>query len=132
MFKVRVSVAIWMREKGEVEDYYREHSEALEWGAPPLNRPEDMKVAFLRKDLFLPFAPFPGLQLSAEGWDCPPVKHVQWHGDEEMFQCWVEEQFPGQRLDTYISYQDLLGMFLETGWTRPTRGGGDAPGLEPE
>lgn len=123
MFRVVVWKAIWTHEESIVVESLSERP--IIFGRPE-GAPEP-KVALLRKELLLPFAPFPGLSVTAHGWSCRPLKEITWSGEEQCFRCTVEDEYPHWVQDTQLSFVDLLSMSLDAGWERPDRGGGDAP-----
>jgi len=94
----------------------------------PMSDPGDPRITVLRKELNLPFAPFPGLEIQTEDWECCPLELVQWSEPDWAFRCTVPVEYPRQVLDTYLSYEDLLSKRLEEGWVRPEIGEGDVRG----
>jgi hypothetical protein len=123
MFRVVVWKSIWTHEESVVHENLSEKT--LVFGHPE-GSPEP-KVALMRKELFLPFAPFPGLSVTANRWSCHPLKTVDWSVEEQSFRCAVEDEYPRWALDTPLSFEDLLSMSLDEGWQRPESGGGNAP-----
>jgi hypothetical protein len=123
MFRVVVWKSIWTHEESVVRDSTSER--ALVLGRPE-GSPEP-KVALLKRELSLPFAPFPGLSLSSQGWSCCPLQTAAWSDEEQMFRCTVQDEYPRWALDTPLSFEDLLSMSLDEGWERPVLGGGNAP-----
>lgn len=126
MFRVVVWKSIWTHEESIV-------NEGLIEKALVLGRPEsspEPKVALLRKELSLPFAPFPNLNITTDCWSSGPLKSVTWSDEMQSFRCSVEDEYPRRALDTPLSYQDLLSISLDAGWERPSKGGGNAPQIE--
>jgi len=123
MFRVVIWKSIWTHEESVV-------SEGLSERALVIGRPEgapELQVALLRKELSLPFAPFPDLNITTSRWSSGPLKSVTWSDEEQNFRCTVEDEYPRWALDTPLSYEDLLSMSLDEGWERPSKGGGNAP-----
>jgi len=120
MFKVKVQKCIWTHEPASVEESLSERSLVLG------SEHEKPKVAILYLELELPFAPFIGLDIRGDGYDCR-LASVRWNVMDKRFDSAVKDSFPGMELDSYISYEELMEFSLDEGWVRPQRGGGDAP-----
>jgi len=112
-FKVNVSLSIWSHEESVVQAYLD-----LDDDMPRSDLESDPSVTILRKELELPFAPFPGLELQTEDWECGQLEFVKWDEENWEFRCTVSDEYPLQELDTYLSYEDLLSKNLEEGWVR--------------
>lgn len=93
--------------------------------------PEGAKVAILERTVMLPFAPFAGLNIREPDWESGPLVRIvwmtgAWEGDSGYFRCDVKDEYPSGE-PSGRSYGDLMESAAESGWTRPTKGGGDAP-----
>jgi hypothetical protein len=110
MFSVVIRKSIWTHEESVVKDV-----ENRKIFAP--------KVALLRKEVSLPFAPFLNLNIQQSSFNSGPIKSIAWLVEEQVFQCLVEDEFPRWS----ASYEELVTMSLDEGWERPITGGGNAP-----
>jgi hypothetical protein len=110
MFSVVIRKSIWTHEESVVKDTHN-------------GKASEAKVALLRKEVSLPFAPFPNLNIQQSGFSSGPIKSVAWLVEEQVFQCLVEDEFPRWS----ASYEELVTMSLDEGWERPITGGGNAP-----
>lgn len=122
-FKVVVQLDIWTHPRELVEEQLKDFDSDVDHG---------VKVAILEKELELPFAPFIGLEVRLAEWECTELISVKWVEEDYRFRCRVEGKYPKEQsarnfYDMVTTYEDLLEMALECGWTRPERGGGDAP-----
>lgn len=126
MFSVLIFKSIWTHEESEVKSAFSERSLVLGRSG------EVPKVAFLHREVLLPFAPYLGLNVNVSGWNSGLLRSVSWLSEEQKFHCSVDDEYPRWALDTLLSFDDLLCMGLESGWVRAERGGGDAPRLKGE
>jgi hypothetical protein len=110
MYIVVIRKSIWTHEESVVKDV--ENGKIF---AP--------KVAQLRKEVSLPFVPFPNLNIQQSGFSSGPIKSVAWLVEEQVFKCWVEDEYPRWS----ASFEELVTMRLDEGWERPITGGGNAP-----
>lgn len=124
MFRVVVCKSIWTHPEEEVVQHFGVAAAVLE------RRSDAPKVALLHKVLSLPFVPYPGLSIEAEGWSCGALRAVTWLDREQCFRCSVADEYPRWAVDTELSFEDLLSISIDHGWVRPERGGGDAPRFE--
>ncbi len=123
MFRIVVWKSIWTHEEAVVHESFSEKSLVL---GQPKGVPVP-KVALLRRELKLPFTPFPGLIISSQRWSSKSLLSVKWSDEEQTFHCTVNDEYPRFVLDSLLSFDDLLSMSLNEGWERPLQGGGDAP-----
>jgi hypothetical protein len=98
MFRIVFSKAIWTHEESLVHEQTGPKAFVL---GPDSDKPVP-KVALLRKELALPFPPYIGLSISAEGWSCKPLQMIEWCNTAQLFRCTVPDEFPCWALDTYL------------------------------
>lgn len=118
MFSVRLVRCIWTHAEKVV------HDEVVMGGREGNSEP---KVAILERSPSLPFAPFPGLEFSAKGWESGALQTVRWLSSEQVFRCTVKDEYPRNACGSELSYEWLLGESHREGWHRPEVGGGNAP-----
>ena len=117
MFTVRLVKCIWTESQQFTEAF-------LSQGGGTAS---ESRVAILEREVSLPFAPYPGLEISGDGWESGPLQTATWCLSESRFRCAVRDEYPRNAFGTHLSYEFLLSQSLQAGWSRPTVGGGDAP-----
>lgn len=93
------------------------------WASDPAEKPEDelisIKMALFRKNITLPFVPFPGLTIAGKKWEAETIEAVAWDIEQKSFVCSVENTFVGQDDEReHLSFDDLVNFAIEDGWEK--------------
>jgi hypothetical protein len=78
-------------------------------------RREERDPVFLSKQIDLPFAPFPELQIRIDGDDFK-IHSVLWDHDGKRFLVFLDEPFRGSAL----CFSARVALFRKEGWKEPT------------
>lgn len=119
MHKVILIKYIWTHDEQTVQNMHKSGQDT--------NNP---KVAILSREITLPFPPCIGLNVIEDDWESEQITSITWDNDDQVFRCTVPDSFPRDDDFPPIDYEDLLEMYLEIGWGREQKGGGDAPTLK--
>jgi len=85
--------------------------------SPIRTRPPPGPFIHLRKELTLPFPPYPGLALSTSNWGCDAIAFVKYDIEKNLFTCRLPDQFArkaGQ--DESDDFPFMVRWFRDSGW----------------
>ncbi len=112
MFRIRVTKGIWTADRERVERWLG----ARHRGATAGSGAARPSLTLFFHEMELPFAPFPGLRIACQDWECEPLERVEWSAHEGLFKCAVADEYPHRSGRREIGYEMLLERALGNGW----------------